>query len=305
MTQYAFESVRQEYADLWAQMTVTKESEAAAQARKIIRNKDRYKAVEATTKVPWGVVGCLHMRESNADFNTWLHNGDPMRRGGVPCQTVQVPRGRPPDPNVSWEEGAYDALIVIEHFDQIKDWGPERVAYAAEKFNGWGYRSPSRNIPSPYLWGGTSVQQPGKFVRDGVYDASVIDPQIGAMAVLKELLALDPQARFKVSTLPKVPPPVPTVPTEKPSPKAEDTESQTKPLPKSKTIWGGLMTWLAGIGSAIGGLFDKLDNPYVLAAFVIVLILASVGLYLVIKGRIDVQKIIKHLSQDDTTEAPQ
>ena len=32
-----------------------------------------------------------------------------------------------------------------------------------ETFNGFGYRAPTRNIPSPYLVGGTSVQKRGKF----------------------------------------------------------------------------------------------------------------------------------------------
>src|SRR5215510_9177615 len=263
MAQYRFERVQAEYLELWTKMKVLKAAEAKAQAQKVISHKDRYKTVEGKTGVPWFVVGCLHMRESNGNFNTWLHNGDPMKRSGVPVRTVQVPKGRPPNPDVSWEDGAYDALVVIEHLDEIDDWGPEHVAYAAEKFNGFGYRSPSRNIPSPYLWGGTSVQKPGKFVRDGVYDPTVMDSQLGAMAVLRSVMDLDSSARFGVpKPKAKEPPPLP-VPVDKPSPKAEDAEQQVPTLEKSKTIWGGIAGYLTTAVTAIGSLFDKLgQNPY-------------------------------------------
>src|SRR5262245_646258 len=134
MSLYNFDRLRPEYAALWARMQVTKVSAASDQARRIIRSKARYQVVEQRTGVPWFVVGCLHMRESDADFSTWLHNGDPMRdRQGRPIRTRDVPPNRPPNPAVSWEDGAYDALVVCEHFDAITDWGPERVAYAAEK----------------------------------------------------------------------------------------------------------------------------------------------------------------------------
>lgn len=300
MAQYAFSSLRDEYRALWARMTVVKTAEANAQASKIIASKARYKKVDAETGVPWFVIGCLHMRESNGSFKTWLHNGDPMKRNGLPARTVNVPKGRPPDPNVSWEEGAYDALVTVEHLDEITDWGPEHVAYAAEKFNGFGYRSPSRNIPSPYLWGGTSVQKKGKFVRDGVYDKNTMDPQIGAMAVLKQIMALDPEASFVTKAKPEsqvAPPPVEPAPPL--SPRADDAESEVKPLGKSKTVWGGVAQWLAGVIATVGGMFQYIATPWGFAVTVLIIGSLSIGLYLVIKGRIDVNKIVKHLSQDE------
>lgn len=303
MAQYAFERLKDEYSALWARMTVTKVAEATAQAKKIILYKNRYKAVEAKTGVKWFVVGCLHMRESNGRFDTWLHNGDPMVRNGKPAKTVNVPAGRPPDPTISWEDGAYDALVVCEQLDLIKEWGPERVAYAAEKFNGFGYRNPSRNIPSPYLWGGTSVQKPGKFVKDGVYDPSVMDPQIGAMAVLKQIMVMDAEATFETQQVAPPEPPVAKDEATPISPRADDTESEVKPLAKSKSVWGGLIGWVTSAGSAFFGLFDKLNNPYTLAAFALIVVIASVAAYLVIKGLIDVNAIVKHLSEDDKQAA--
>lgn len=305
MTQYTFERLQSEYAALWANMRVVKCKEASRQARIIIAHKDRYKSVESRTGVPWMVVGCLHMRESDADFTTWMHNGDPMKdRNGKPIRTRNVTKNRPLNPNCTWEDGAYDALVVCEHFDTITDWSPARVAYVSESFNGWGYRSPARNIPSPYLWGGTSVQKKGKFVKDGVYDKNVMDPQIGAMAVLQMLMALDQDAKFAPVSTPV------TVADEADqddevvetavSPKAIDTESQIKPEVKSKTIWGGLLTYGSGVMVTIKSFISELHDPYTLAAFIAILTVLSVGLFLVIKGRIDVNNIVKHLSGDDT-----
>lgn len=299
MAKYSFSSVSDEYRDLWSKMKVIKVSEARAQARKVCASpaKERYKNVERRTGVPWFVVGCLHMRESNANFNTWLHNGDPMRKNGRAIQTVHVPKGRPPDPNVDWETGAVDALVTVEHLDEIKNWGPEHVAYAAEKFNGFGYRHPMRDIPSPYLWGGTNVQKPGKFVADGVYDKNVMDPQIGAMAVLHEIMEIDPTARFG---------PAKAEPEEKteevppiPSPRADDTEKEVTPVIKSKTIWGGILTWLGGVVGTLGGAFQYIATPWGFAALCVIILTLSIGLFLIIKGRLNVQKIIVHLSEDD------
>lgn len=192
MVQYTFARLQPEYAALWARMTVLRGTEAAGQAQKIIAHKDRYKALAARTGVAWPLLGCLNIRESSGSFVAWLHNGDPMRRGGRPVQTVHVPAHRPPNPDCSWEDGGVDAITICDHITRRDQWTIELCAYVAEGYNGWGYRNPSRNIPSPYLWGGTSVQRPGKFVRDGVYDRSVMDDQIGVMAIIHQIIALDP-----------------------------------------------------------------------------------------------------------------
>lgn len=300
MAQYTLNRLRDEYLRLWNEMKVVKIAAANQQAHQIIGSKARYKSVEARTGVPWFVIGCLHMRESNGNFNTWLHNGDPMKRGGIAVRTFHVPANRPPNPNVSWEDGAYDALVVIEHLDGIKDWGPEHVAYAAEKFNGWGYRNPTRNIPSPYLWGGTSVQQRGKFIADGVYDPEVMDPQLGAMAVLKQIMMLDPEAKFRKAKSEPIPPPPPSSAPPPTSPSASDTEKNVPPVTQSKTIWGGILSALSGMAGTIAGAFQYLNNPYALSALIVVVAVIGIATYLVVKGRLDSQAIIKHLSQDDS-----
>lgn len=303
MPQYRYERLRGEYAALWAAMRVVKTNEAIAQAKRIIAGKARYRAVEAATGVPWFVVGALHLRESGGSFATWLHNGDPMRRADQCVRTVHVPAGRPPDPAVSWEEGARDALVVCEHLDEVEAWCPERVAYAAEQYNGFGYRNPRRNIPSPYLWGGTSVQRAGKFVRDGEYEAGELDPQIGVMAVLKVLLQIDPEARFEEAAQePESPEPAPSPESAPPpiSPKARDTETRINPLRVSRTIWGGLASFASSISTAMAALFQRLHDPYTLAAFLALLAFAGFALWLVVSGRINAQGVIAHLAEDDT-----
>jgi lysozyme family protein len=194
-----------------------------------LAGKVRYQAVEAPTTVPWYVIGLLHMRESTNNFHCWLHNGDPMfDHDGKPKRTVQIPPNRPPNPSVSWEDGAVDALQGFK-LTTIKDWTAERIAYTAEAFNGWGYTL-YRHIPSPYLFGGSSVQLRGKYVEDRVWDATKWDDQLGVLTTLKALMQLDASIKLTPSmtiqprlvipsspALPNIPVPVPVA---NPTPKA-------------------------------------------------------------------------------------
>ena len=308
MVQYTYERLKPEYARLWSQMRVVKGIAATRQARQIIAGKERYKAVEAKTNMPWFAIGCLHMRESGGDFHTWLHNGDPMKnKQGQPVRTRQVPANRPPNPNCTWEEGAIDA-IVYQRLHEVTDWGPERVAYAAEKFNGWGYRKPKINIPSPYLWGGTSVQKMGKFVRDHVYSATQMDPQLGAMAVLRMLLELDPEASFAPLTVqPAAMADEEDADDETPmSPKADDVETQAHPtviglITKSNTMRGTLLSWGAAISGWFSAFMDKLHDPVYLALFLVGVGVTCYATWLAVSGRINVEKLVAHLSEDNTS----
>ena len=60
----------------------------------------------------------------------------------------------------------------------------------SELYNGTGYISHSTN--SPYVWAGTTHQEPGKFVADGVWDESAWDSQMGTSAIWKKLCARRP-----------------------------------------------------------------------------------------------------------------
>lgn len=308
---YTLDRLRSEYVSLFDKMEISNSKRAAAkaQALRIIKNKDTYKRIEAKTGIPWFVVGCIHHRESPIDketggpsFNTYLGNGEPLNR-----VTKLVPKGR--GPWKDFETGAYDALVTVENLDDIPFDGPDGCAYAFEKINGFGYRNPARNIPSPYLWGGTNIQKRGKWkesLEGGVYrkwyDPNEMDQQIGAMATLRMLMDLDSDVVFAGAAVP-APVPVPTpAPAEPPmvpqSPRADDTETDVKPLGKSKTIWSSIGQWFATNLASFFGFIDK--HPEYVIGF---LVFSSALLFLVITGRINVQKIMKHLSQDDTVKA--
>lgn len=179
---------RATYSRLLKTMTV-RPSHAArieAAAKRILRAKARYVAIEAETGVPWGLIGVLHMRESSNSFAGVLHNGEKII--GTGRRTTLVPAGR--GPFSSWEEAAVDALRIKGlHKLTRADWTLERMAYEAERFNGFGYRN--RGRISPYLWAGTSHYSRGKYVRDGVFDPNHVDAQLGVIPVLLRVYTLD------------------------------------------------------------------------------------------------------------------
>jgi lysozyme family protein len=160
-------------------------------ARLLRAGMGRYAEVAHATGVPIAVIAALHSRESDGCFGCWLHNGDPMFHQGVPIQTVNVPAHRPPNPNISWELGAIDAL-VFEGFDKVgaKNWSLERAAYEFEEFNGPGYRQ--RSLPSPYLWAWSSCYRSGKFVADRTFSTYAVDKQLGCMPLISRIAVLDP-----------------------------------------------------------------------------------------------------------------
>lgn len=186
---FSFEALEADYEKLWAECELCpKRHVAFTIARsKIEAAKVRFAAVEEATYVPWYVVGCFHYRESNMNFRTWLYNGDPMfnHLGHAIC-TTHVPRGLPKNPAVSWLAGAIDAMREAG-LAGITAWPPARCAWAGERFNGFGYRE-FHHIPSPYIWGGTTVQKPGKYIRDHDYDPSEMDEQLGIMGIIKLIL---------------------------------------------------------------------------------------------------------------------
>jgi lysozyme family protein len=201
-----FEALRPEYEGLWDTITkpggLTRIPETMREAAAIMAPdaKGRFQAVELRTGVPWFVTGIVLTREAGSppNFHAWLHNGDPMfDHNGAARQTVSVPAHRPPDPAVSWEDGAVDAYEIEGLLDR-DDWSPALVAWLLEKFNGFGYRL-YHGVRSPYVWGATAVQQCGKYTADRVWDPTVLDPQIGGMALLAALVQREPEVRNQMS----------------------------------------------------------------------------------------------------------
>jgi lysozyme family protein len=199
-----FDSLDPEYEHLWRIINrpggLTRVAATMREAAAIMAPdaRARFLSVERRTGVPWFVTGIVLTREAGSppNFHAWLHNGDPMfDHNGAARQTVNVPARRPPDPAVSWEDGAVDAYEIEGLVNAA--WSPARVAWILEKFNGFGYRL-HHHIRSPYLWGATSVQQRGKYTADRRWDPTVMDPQIGGMALLAALMTREPEIRSQM-----------------------------------------------------------------------------------------------------------
>lgn len=181
MPNYTVAGLRSYYLSKWNNLVITRPTNINAAANKIIAGKDIYKSLQTKTGVPWYMIGVIHYRESNCNFHTHLHNGDPLS-----ARTYHVPAGRPVrgTPPFDFQYSAIDAL-TYEGFTKIKNWPIEQIAYSLEQYNGWGYRY--RGYPSAYLWSGTNQYNRGKFVRDGVFNGEVVDVQDGCMGILKRI----------------------------------------------------------------------------------------------------------------------
>jgi len=158
--------------------------EVKLRVARIMDNARRYKPLAADTNMPWYFIAIVHMMESNTNFNTHLHNGDPLA-----ARTVHVPAGRPTDgaPPFTWEASAYDALHY-EGFTGQDDWNTATMLYRWERFNGMGNRA--HGIFSPYLWSYSNLYEKGRFVRDHVFDPNSVSKQCGAGVLLKALQAI-------------------------------------------------------------------------------------------------------------------
>ncbi len=180
------------YAKQWNAMTVnaSRRAEFKRLAQFAVDHKAEYMAIQKATGVPWPLIAVLHRRESDADFTTYLGNGEPLNR-----KTRLVPKGR--GPFKTFKEGAIDALH-IDGLDRVKDWRLEKQLYYSELFNGAGYHN--RGLPSPYIWGGTNQQRRGKYVADGKWSSKAMDGQPGVAPILAEIARLDPSVEFERET---------------------------------------------------------------------------------------------------------
>ena len=222
------------YARQWDAMVVKRPDTVRAVAERIIRHKAKYQAVEKLTGVPWYWIGPAHIRESDGDFKTSLAQGDRWDR-----MSVHVPRGR--GPFLSWEDAAFDALVTLKRMNQVQDWRLEKLIYWWELYNGWGYHN--RGIPSPYVWGSTSIQKSGKYIADGLWSSTAWDSQLGCAAMLSEMMKLDPSIRPERETaddmIPKLPDGVRT-PTKQP---------QMSPRTKSIGIGASIVAFVAVVAA--------------------------------------------------------
>lgn len=153
---------------------------------------DSYKEISICTGVPGAVIGALHLRECNLNFNLHLHNGDSLS-----IRTVHVPAGRPIDAPMSsfgytFEESAIDALKFYAKNRGIKlagaDWSIPFMLNFLEGWNGFGYRK--HNVNSAYLWSFTNHYEKGGYAADGKWSDDYVSKQIGCAPLLREILKL-------------------------------------------------------------------------------------------------------------------
>ena len=151
---------------------------------KIVSAKYRaeYEKLEDQICVPWWVIGVLHALEATFNFDTHLHNGDPLT-----ARTYHVPAGHPKtgSPPFTWAESAKDAL-GIKNWNNRTDWHLASTLYRIERFNGFRSRE-IYGINSPYLWSFSNHYSKGKFVADNVWDGDAVSNQCGAAVILRVL----------------------------------------------------------------------------------------------------------------------
>lgn len=210
----------------WQEARLTRKTLSDNVAKSLVAAKKRYQAVEARTGVPWAVIAVIHERESSQNWGRSLAQGDPWNK-----VSVHVPAGR--GPFTSWEEAAIDALLNCHpHLARRKDWSLAGVLIALEMYNGLGYAS--KGVPSPYLWAGTDQYKSGKYVRDGVYDPGHVDRQLGCVAMLLPMMAMDPTIAFVGAGV--------TAPAPQPTPKPPSVTNPSK---------GSIGAFIAGIFTVI------------------------------------------------------
>ena len=176
-----------EYASLMSVMRVLRTDEVNETADRLLKNVDesRYEVAHSVTGVPIVFMAASFEREASSDFTKSPAQGDPFD-----AVSKNVPRGR--GPFRSWAEAAVDAYH-LNGLDKVgtANWTWPLVCYYGELFNGFGPRD-YHHIRTSYLWGGTNLQQPGKYVADGKFDAGCMDEQIGIVPMMMRMAQLRP-----------------------------------------------------------------------------------------------------------------
>lgn len=163
------------------------ESRVDAAVDRYLRTKGRYTEIENLRKspsVPARVIFVLHGRESTWSFERHLHEGSSLRG-----RTRWVPKGRPKsgNPPFTWRESAEDALYKLKDMENW-DWSNiHSLLQNVETYNGLGYQKYHKDVPSPYLWSGTTIYTRGKYVADGRFSRLAVDKQLGCAAILKRM----------------------------------------------------------------------------------------------------------------------
>lgn len=151
--------------------------------RRIEASRYRYETVAKASKVPWFTIAGLHNMEASGSFKLHLHEGSPLTG-----RTRWVPKGRPKtgSPPFTWEYSATDAL-AYDNMGSVNWKSLDASLYACERYNGTGYLKYHPTVPTPYLWAGSTVERPGKYVADGKWSSTARSSQIGVAVIWKQM----------------------------------------------------------------------------------------------------------------------
>ncbi len=179
-------ALRAEYDHLFNSCLIRREKQAEVEKAiaGLTKNRARYESVSAGSGIPWFFIAAVHNMEASQNFNTHLHNGDPLT-----ARTTHVPAGRPKrgSPPFSWEESAADAL-ALHRLGPATDWSLAGTLYQLEGYNGWGYRLYHPHVLSPYLWCYSNHYRSGKYVADGTWSDTAVSKQCGAAVILRRMV---------------------------------------------------------------------------------------------------------------------
>ena len=176
------------------------------------KHKERYEKVAQLTGIPGMLICAIHYREGSNKFDRYLHNGQKL---GKP--TTYVPKGILFQKG-QWEEAAAHALggdvkdsngkPSLKSFRRLrdkfgltadtKDMGA-MMAFS-EYYNGLGYRR--RGIRSCYVYAGTNLNQPGRYVADGKFDPKSVDKRLGTAAILMGIQASEAKKSMRIAGQP-------------------------------------------------------------------------------------------------------
>ncbi len=181
-------ALRREYEDLLRTCVIppARFGETDRIVERLRRDRGRYEAACAGSRVPWVFAGIVHELEAGGVFTRHLHNGDPLS-----ARTRRVPKGRPRrgEPPFAWETSAADAL-ALSGATRAHDWSLPSLLYRLEAYNGFGYRLHHPEVRSPYLWAGSQHYVRGKYVSDGRWSAAAVSTQIGGAVLLRRMAEL-------------------------------------------------------------------------------------------------------------------
>ncbi|MBQ9246712.1 hypothetical protein IJ182_10645 [bacterium] len=138
-----------------------------------------YKKVEELTGIPAELVCAIHYRESNNNFNTYLHNGDPLGK-----KTTHVPKGKYFE---DWTSAAVDALKTHYKYGQFNKNSLDSWMDFAESYNGYGMKN--KGLASSYVYTGTTKYTGGRYVADGKFDRNSYDKRLGIYVICHGLLS--------------------------------------------------------------------------------------------------------------------